>query len=679
MIKKTIEINLLSDMCCGTGEGNGSHIDMLTAIDECGLPIIPAKRLKGLLRENAELIVAWRSEEKDKETVNKETVNKETVNNVFGGIRGKEANIKISNAEIKNSAKIKKELLSFIQNKDNLITKDAVSDYFTCLRSQTAIGKNGIAKEHSLRTTQTVKKGLSFLFDVTVSDKLSEDEIKLLDDSIKSLRNIGMNKSRGFGEVKCSIIYNKTIGSLSSLKTNIDKPTETVTVPYTITLLQDVVMSSGSNAAPDYISGSMLMGAFAKLTSHMDWFKEVVLKGTIFSNAYIADNCGRFMPTPLGMTAIKNESGKAFSPADGYEKDENKQYVGLGDYSRIEGKKLEKALVDSAFSYHHSTSKSAMGKNVYAVSKILSGQMFKGTITAPKEYIDILKYVTAQNGDCISFGGSASAQYSTCRFEFGQSVTKETTTINGVAVIEFISDVVIVDKLGNNSTNVDDLLCEIKNLISFSGAEIISKNITVGGFNAKWKLPKRQHLAFVKGSAIKLTGCKEQTVDKIARIGLMQNEGYGEIIIRNVRDKNSFDVETGSKEKTLTDCTDASTYIINGIKRSHDLIKAGEYAIKTANSLSNKNSPSSSMRILKAYYSLKDSKDFKEEFTEHCNQHFEQNKELKAFANKAIQEFDSSEFTVEDSDFIDNELFKEFIFSFISQVKRNNQKGDKDE
>ncbi len=49
----TIEIELESDVLVGSGEGWGGVIDSDVVFDDYGLPYIPARRLKGCLREAA--------------------------------------------------------------------------------------------------------------------------------------------------------------------------------------------------------------------------------------------------------------------------------------------------------------------------------------------------------------------------------------------------------------------------------------------------------------------------------------------------------------------------------------------------------------------------------------------------------------------------------------------------
>ena len=48
-----IRIQLLSDLCTGSGETYNSMIDSDITYDEYGIPYIPARRIKGCIREAA--------------------------------------------------------------------------------------------------------------------------------------------------------------------------------------------------------------------------------------------------------------------------------------------------------------------------------------------------------------------------------------------------------------------------------------------------------------------------------------------------------------------------------------------------------------------------------------------------------------------------------------------------
>jgi CRISPR/Cas system CSM-associated protein Csm3 (group 7 of RAMP superfamily) len=245
MIKYKIKITLKSDMCCGTGVGDGAEIDTMTAFDDVGLPIIPAKRLKGLLREQGEFIVKYGKHKK------------RNVIKLFGDLNDKHGLIRVSNAVIENYDEIRSELTSAEY------PPDEVSAIFTAYRTQTCINNDGVAYDHSLRVTQTIKKGTIFFADIDVD---SNCYTELLTDCVKALRHIGLNKTRGFGEVECDIDCMSE--SEYCVTYNYIPKGECVALDYTITLEDDVVISGGSNISTDYIPGAMIQGVFARLLNN---------------------------------------------------------------------------------------------------------------------------------------------------------------------------------------------------------------------------------------------------------------------------------------------------------------------------------------------------------------------------------------------------------------------------
>ena len=48
-----LKITLLSDLCVGNGESIGNAVDADVCMDRVGLPYIPARRLKGCLKQAA--------------------------------------------------------------------------------------------------------------------------------------------------------------------------------------------------------------------------------------------------------------------------------------------------------------------------------------------------------------------------------------------------------------------------------------------------------------------------------------------------------------------------------------------------------------------------------------------------------------------------------------------------
>ena len=64
----TIVMELKSDSCAGTGEGVGGIVDVEVNFDEHGIPYIPAKRIKGILREEAMELIALKGGDVKSET-----------------------------------------------------------------------------------------------------------------------------------------------------------------------------------------------------------------------------------------------------------------------------------------------------------------------------------------------------------------------------------------------------------------------------------------------------------------------------------------------------------------------------------------------------------------------------------------------------------------------------------
>lgn len=674
-MNKRMEIVLLADMCCGTGEGNGSNVDTETAFDQYGLPIIPAKRIKGLLRECGQVLC------------DNGFVSDDTMTELFGNKEGKFGCIKIENAVIPNYKSITADLDRIPPSMNGILSKETIKNTFTSVRTQTSIDENGVAKKLSLRSTEVIKKGYKFYSDISV-DTDNPECIKLLEACVKTLRHIGLNKTRGFGEVRCLLQDVDTAENDKSM--NYSPSGEKVTIEYSIKLLEDMVICAGSNVVCDYISGRMLQGAFASYTKEYEWFKEVILGNTVFSNAYISKNNKCYLPTPFSVAAIKNKGDKVFNYADGYEKENDKQYVSVGGYYRIDGDTIDKISVGNKYEYHCITGVLGEKRNLFTYRNINKGQVFKGTITGDSGAIDLLKRVIAKHNNKINLGGSMSAQYSKCEFEFGSIVADKKVTVNNDAVIEFISDVIIIDEYGNNTDRISDLEKEIKNIIQFETSVPYAKTTTIGGYNAKWGLPKKQYDAFSKGTVFKLEGVQSCELNETGYIGIMNNEGFGQYRIRSIGE-NEFNVISDSCEAAeaidYTQLNEAARKIINSAVLNYLIDKYKVSALENANSAKNtKLSASCAMRLLSAYQSFSSKKNIKSRLKQKIETDFSNRKELYDFSTNAIVNFENIKEAFVDEDLYsvycdiisenDDVLFDEYIKAFIKQAKRNYQKEE---
>jgi len=174
-----IKIDFFSDWHCGSGLTSGADVDLLCVKDECGLPYIPGKTIKGLLREAAETIY-----NEDKEFIEK----------CFGKQSEKKEDVfekgfcYFSNAELTKNVK---EQLKDSSKKELLFRKI----------SSTKIDENGIAEEHSLRKMEVAVPLVLF---AEISD-LQDEYSPQMEKCLKFIKRLGTNRNRGLGRCNISI------------------------------------------------------------------------------------------------------------------------------------------------------------------------------------------------------------------------------------------------------------------------------------------------------------------------------------------------------------------------------------------------------------------------------------------------------------------------------------------
>lgn len=214
-----MQIQLLSDTLIGAAEGFGAIIDKDSFFDEVGLPIIPGKRVKGVLREQAELLekmkypnaeqmgyrygIGFNSPLSGGELIPKRLEQLGLVEKLFGkaGLTDKNTEyLSMSSFTIYEYEANKAYLNYLIQKKQ--ISRSEVIEYFTTIRMMTKIDENGIAADTSLRTIRVLKKGLIFTGELYF-DNSQESVIEQI---ISLTRRIGSMRNRGFGHIQCKLV-----------------------------------------------------------------------------------------------------------------------------------------------------------------------------------------------------------------------------------------------------------------------------------------------------------------------------------------------------------------------------------------------------------------------------------------------------------------------------------------
>ena len=187
--KYTMQIILLSDTLIGSAEGYGAIIDKDSVFDEVGLPIIPGKRIKGILREQAELLQLFGNTLMD-------------VDILFGktGLTNKNTEyLSVSNFGLPDYEANKTYLKYLIQEK--MISRSEVMEYFTSLRMMTSIDDDGIAADTSLRTFRVLNKGFAFTGELHFDPAYK----KVFENIVSLTRRIGSMRNRGLGHIQCKL------------------------------------------------------------------------------------------------------------------------------------------------------------------------------------------------------------------------------------------------------------------------------------------------------------------------------------------------------------------------------------------------------------------------------------------------------------------------------------------
>lgn len=184
----------------GSGEGYGSVVDRDVVFDDWGLPYLPARRIKGVLRESA-LEVKEMLEQSDS-TAN---VLDTSMSDVFGEEGQREGSrLIISDFYLQEHSAFQDWIKWLCFEYKALFSPAVVMDYFTQIRQQTSIDPNGLAEEGSLRRSRVLKKGLFFEGKVTLLEG-DLKEINLLALACANMRRFGGQRNRGFGEVRVTL------------------------------------------------------------------------------------------------------------------------------------------------------------------------------------------------------------------------------------------------------------------------------------------------------------------------------------------------------------------------------------------------------------------------------------------------------------------------------------------
>jgi CRISPR/Cas system CMR subunit Cmr4 (Cas7 group RAMP superfamily) len=176
------KIELLSDWHVGSGLDSGTDADAIVLKDECDLPYIPGKTIKGLLKDSLMEIVNFQK-----------VIELTDIVQIFGfSIENKHSdagNAFFSNAELVQ------------QEQKEIITNELSVQLYKNIAS-TRIRENGVAQQNSLRTME-VCIPITLFGTIEVENPNAKT---IFDYAFKWTRHLGVNRNRGLGRCNFSLI-----------------------------------------------------------------------------------------------------------------------------------------------------------------------------------------------------------------------------------------------------------------------------------------------------------------------------------------------------------------------------------------------------------------------------------------------------------------------------------------
>lgn len=187
----TYSVEFFTDWHCGSGLSSGAYVDALVVKDSDGLPFLPGKTVKGLLREAAEDIVALSSGDDDRLYASRMDI----IRKGFGHFDG---NDDTGHGALRSTAHFTNAVLP--NSESRAIIEGSMQPYLYRTLSSTSIGPDGIALDKSLRRMEVSVPCILEGKILNLPD--DEDFRETITNAMRYIKRLGQNRNRGLG--RCS-------------------------------------------------------------------------------------------------------------------------------------------------------------------------------------------------------------------------------------------------------------------------------------------------------------------------------------------------------------------------------------------------------------------------------------------------------------------------------------------
>jgi CRISPR-associated protein Csx10 len=539
---KTYLVKILVESPLLPGSGSGTAlIDTDVVYHKTGFPYLPAKRLRGLLRESLMEVLEMKGE-----------ASQSKVDELFGN-DDQEGKIQMGNAYLPNWSDIKRQLPRLKFNEE-YINREDIINYFCFDISRTAIDNEGVADDHTLRTFRVIKPGVEFQCELTLPDLGLQD---VMDFAVLNLRRMGIGRNRGFGKVKCSMDKNYVKTEHKSVSPTLLGTTKGIKV--NLTTLAPIVLGTqmgdqNAVATANYFTGNKLMGILASeyikacglgKKAHEDsGFKALFLSGKL-KFGYLLPASGSFAPrnihalkdNPTSLVDIFGESQKNV---------QTKPLLGIVD---IQGGSVRQVSIQKELFFHNARPDRVAGQSledngsIFYYEALGEQQLFTGHIYADDTSL-LQKLVSTLGSSIVTYTGkSKNTQYGKVQIDLASDETKQTSHSNendkgDFVLIKAESHLLLRNQFGTFEPTAENWL---KSLIKPEGGTLSIKNSNIQvepieQYNVVWDAKSDKVHAIAPGSVIlcEFKPKKEVKLTDITWVGDKNHHGFGKCSISKV-------------------------------------------------------------------------------------------------------------------------------------------------
>lgn len=562
-----IKIVLESDLCVSSGEGSGNSVDSDICVDSYGIPFIPARRIKGCLRQAAEKLLK----------AGYPLATQANITELFGDAYGTEGGFYISDGTMKGYTQMQKWLDRIKESDANRILRMAahptnIKSMFSSVRGQTKM-QDGIKVDNSLRFTRVLDKcnplndNEPHVFYASIVLKKNEQKLReLLNASCKAMRHIGLNRNRGLGDV--SVYFEsevedsngcmndtETMTDLNVIVNSIDSmesdESKHISISYYVSLDAPISIP-GIGKMETSIPGRSVIGCMAgkylENQSQDDTFDDLFLNGTVIWSALTPVINGKISTlTPLMIMKLKNGNNRLINrfaeKNENWKKQKPKTLDGCYSVKSENGYVIASPLLCT--NHHVNLNKSEL----YSQQALSPGMIYGGTVIVSGNRKDLAKQIVylLSKAD-LSFGRSKGAQYATCRLsniEMPDICSQEyVNTVSGETVYVILRSELGVSDMGVYVTDTQSVRSKLAQTIEgYNQGQIqrdengnpslpedemdICQYTVLGGYQGTWNLQK-PHIQAVKTGSVYCFTSKGGRMPRSFTVGEFLQEGLGD-------------------------------------------------------------------------------------------------------------------------------------------------------